>query len=80
VSTKKQTIAKAKAAAKKAITAKTSFREGSQKQKAFDAYKAEYAKQEDKGKWREALAKKLSLSPATIASWCGGQFRKAVTK
>jgi len=63
----------------------TPFRAGTGKEKAFLVYKEEakeYA-QLDKAKrkaWCERLAKKLDLSPTTIASWIGGQFSSALKK
>ena len=71
--------------AKKVPKAKgpTPFRPGTAKEKAFIEYKAhrkEYEALEHgaKKEWAQKLAKRLDLSPATVSSWIGGQFKKAL--
>jgi hypothetical protein len=77
-------MAKKKATTKsKSTVVKFAFREGTAKSQAFAEFKAKHKEYDalergGKKKWQEALAKKLKLSPATVTSWCGGQFRKAL--
>jgi hypothetical protein len=79
--------AKAKTTPKKKTAAPatktTAFRAGTAKQSAFETFKAQHAKYDAmdhaaRKAWREGLAKTLKLSPTTVASWCGGQFKAAI--
>jgi hypothetical protein len=83
MATKKKPTTKPKPAAAPHI--KTTFREGTAKAKAFAEFKAKHKEYDalacgGKKEWQEALAKNLKLSAATVASWCGGQFRAALGK
>ena len=92
MSTSKKSKKSAKAVAKKAIVVKSKgktttqaapFREGTAKAKAFATFKSEHRAyvalpHGQKKVWQQSLAKRLKLSPATVASWTGGQFAQHV--
>lgn len=79
---KKSVSAKSNGKSKKAVV-KTEFREGTAKAKAFAAFKSAQKSYQalphgGKKEWQGKLAKQLKLSPATVASWAGGQFAQAL--